>query len=223
MLLINVYFEYFIKTHYSLTSNRLSKFWNSNILAWKPSARAPPETGSQKKRYSVNRITFPKPFMITHSITFPGLQRPYGPRQIHTDYHPHLLQAFLEPSAHEPAGPPWQRRRRCGRWPGPGPPRPAHPPGSWCSGPCAACGPDTATTHFIVKQKGTQLFTDGAVGCSSVREVLRQPLHHPAPEPESSPNTDRLPHLQFLITLTCTFLDSGRKPTQAQREHENTT
>lgn len=27
----------------TLTSKRLSKFWNSNILAWKPSARAPPE------------------------------------------------------------------------------------------------------------------------------------------------------------------------------------
>lgn len=46
-----------IKTHLNLTpscymdedltSNRLSKFWNSSILAWNPSARAPPGTGKQ--------------------------------------------------------------------------------------------------------------------------------------------------------------------------------
>lgn len=56
---------------------------------------------------------------------------------------PHLLQAFLEPSALEPGGLPWQRRRRCGHWPGLDPQHLAHLPRNWCSGPCAACEPKT--------------------------------------------------------------------------------
>ena len=52
-----------------------------------------------------------------------------------------LLRACPGPSGHGPAGPPWRTRRRCGRWPGRGPPRPARPPGSCCSGPCAAAAP----------------------------------------------------------------------------------
>lgn len=69
---------------------------------------------------------------------------------------PDLLQAFLELSAHEPEELLWQRRKRCDRWPEPGPPHPAPPPGSWSTGPCAADGPARATTPRSEHQPGTQ-------------------------------------------------------------------
>lgn len=62
----------------------------------------------------------------------------------------HLLLASLEPSVHEPAGLLWQKRRRCGHWPGPGPPRPARPPGSRCIGPCVAGAPEEAEVESHV-------------------------------------------------------------------------
>lgn len=62
----------------------------------------------------------------------------------------HLLLASLEPSVHEPAGLLWQKRRRCGHWPGPGPPRPARPPGSRCTCPCVAGAPEEAEVESHV-------------------------------------------------------------------------
>lgn len=83
---------------------------------------------------------------LTHRFTMMFTEPHYFSK---TSRDPHLLQAFLEPSAHGPGVLPWQRRKRCGHWPGLGPLLPAHPPGNWCSGPCAACGPDTPKIHFM--------------------------------------------------------------------------
>lgn len=54
----------------------------------------------------------------------------------------HLLLASLELFVPELGGLPWQKRRRCGHWPGLCPPHPAPPPGSWCTGPCVGGAPE---------------------------------------------------------------------------------
>lgn len=65
---------------------------------------------------------------------------------------PHLLLASLEPSESWHLALLLQTQRKFDPLPGLGPPHPAHPPGSWCSAPCAAGAPEGQpgeTTHAV--------------------------------------------------------------------------
>lgn len=68
-----------------LTSNLLSKFWNSNILTWKPSARAPPSRRSHPdviNQQKLSRFYISRPRIIHFKSSF------YQARSIHPSLHP---------------------------------------------------------------------------------------------------------------------------------------
>lgn len=155
-----------------LTSNLLSKLWNSSILTWNPSANAPPE----RRNAQNNHLNFEKAIrcwtsgmllLYTEANAKVLLNHPFRcdcliwPTPILYIFwnkvfsiffsiskwkvsasFPHLLLASLEPSESWHSALLLQTQRKFDPLPGLDPPHPAHPPGNWYTAPCAAGAPE---------------------------------------------------------------------------------